>query len=126
MLKDKRIIIVEDEPVVALDFLYFFKDNGFTNISSYYSGENALESIQDETPDIALLDIRLKKKVTGLDVAAELQKLNVPYIFISAFSDKNNYQRALKMNPAHIFYKPVDQKILLSTVESILRKGLIS
>jgi DNA-binding response OmpR family regulator len=122
MYKNKRIIIVEDEPIVALDFEYLFINNGYKNISSFYSGKEAIENINLQKPDLALLDIRLEDEISGLDIAIELQKLNIPFIFISAFSDQNNYTRALSLSPAHLFYKPVNSKALMSTVESILNK----
>jgi YesN/AraC family two-component response regulator len=122
MYKYKRIIIVEDEPIVALDFEYLFINNGYKNISSFYSGKEAIEDISLQKPDLALLDIRLEDEISGLDVAIELQKFNIPFIFISAFSDQNNYTRALSLDPAHLFYKPVNSKALMSTVESILNK----
>ena len=122
MYKYKRIIIVEDEPIVALDFEYLFINNGYKNISSFYSGKEAIENINLQKPDLALLDIRLEDEISGLDIAIELQKLNIPFIFISAFSDQNNYTRALSLSPAHLFYKPVNSKALMSTVESILNK----
>jgi YesN/AraC family two-component response regulator len=122
MYKNKRIIIVEDEPIVALDFEYLFINNGYKNISSFYSGKEAIENINLQKPDLALLDIRLEDEISGLDIAIELQKLNIPFIFISAFSDQNNYTRALSLNPSHLFYKPVNSKALMSTVESILNK----
>lgn len=122
MYKNKRIIIVEDEPIVALDFEYLFINNGYKNISSFYSGKEAIENINLQKPDLALLDIRLEDEISGLDIAIELQKLNIPFIFISAFSDQNNYTRALSLSPAHLFYKPVNSNALMSTVESILNK----
>lgn len=120
MPKNKRIIIVEDQPVVALDLLCFFKNNGYTNVSSFFSGKDAMKYINFEKPDLALLDIRLQDGISGIDIAEELEKLDVPFIFISAFSDSGNYQKALNLNPAHIFYKPVDYNALLNTVESVL------
>lgn len=122
MYKSKRIIIVEDEPIVALDFEQLLLNHGYKNISSFYSGREAIEDINLHKPDLALLDVRLEDDVSGLDVAIELQKNNIPFIFISAFSDKNNYIRALSLNPSHLFYKPVSSSALLSTVESILNR----
>jgi DNA-binding response OmpR family regulator len=119
MPNNKKIIIVEDQPIVAMDFIYFLKNNGYTNVSTFYSGKDAIENITLEKPDLALLDIMLDDNVTGLDVAAELKKLNVPFIFISAFSDNNSYLKALSLCPIQIFYKPVDQYSLLNSVESI-------
>jgi DNA-binding NtrC family response regulator len=120
--KNKKIIIVEDQPIVALDFMNLFQVNGYMNISSFFSGKDAIENIKLEKPDLALLDIRLKDDISGLDIASLLNNLNVPFIFISAFSDNNNYQKALKLKPAHIFTKPVNQSSLLKSVEAILSK----
>jgi len=120
--KNKRIVILEDQSIVALDIELLFTNNGFTNISSFSSGKKAIENINLIKPDLALLDIKLKGEVTGLDVAEVLKKLNVEFIFVSAFSDQNNYLKALNLNPAQIIYKPFKLQDLLKTVETVLNK----
>ncbi len=120
--KNKRIVILEDQSIVALDIELLFTNNGFTNISSFSSGKKAIENINLIKPDLALLDIKLKGEVTGLDVAEVLKKLNVEFIFVSAFSDQNNYLKALNLNPAQIIYKPFKVQDLLKTVETVLNK----
>jgi len=120
--KNKRIVILEDQSIVALDIELLFTNNGFTNISSFSSGKEAIENINLIKPDLALLDIKLKGEVTGLDVAEVLKKLNVEFIFVSAFSDQNNYLKALNLNPAQIIYKPFKVQDLLKTVETVLNK----
>ncbi len=118
-MNDKKVIIVEDEPIIALDFQFFLINKGYTNTTIFYSGGKAIKNINQEKPDLALLDIRLQDSISGLDVAEVLKGLNVPFIFISAFSDKDNYQKAVYLNPVHIFYKPVDKAVLLNAVENI-------
>lgn len=118
-MNDKRIIIVEDQPIVALDFQTFLQNNGFTNSIFFAAGSKALENIDEVTPDLAILDVKLKDQVTGINIAEKLHKLGVPYIFVSAFSNQENYKKVIALNPARIFHKPVDHKSLLNAVNEI-------
>jgi two-component SAPR family response regulator len=118
-MNDKRIIIVEDQPIVALDFQILMKNNGFNNSFCFAAGGKALENINKIKPDLAILDIKLKDQVTGINIAEHLHKLGVPFIFVSAFSNHENYKKAVALNPARIFHKPIDHKSLLNAVNEI-------
>ena len=120
MVINKRIIIIEDQILIALDLEFLFRNNGYKDVSSFSSGKKAIENIKTKKPDLALLDIRLQDDVSGITVAESLKELDVPFIFVSAFSDHNNYVKAVKLNPAKIFYKPFDPKDLLNAAEEIL------
>lgn len=115
----KNILILEDEPVVALDYQLFLEKNGFETTISY-SADKAIEKIKNKIPDLALLDIKVKGGTSGLEVGKFLKKLNIPFIFISAFSDPLNYTKAVDLKPAHIFFKPVNCFAVCSIIQEIL------
>jgi DNA-binding response OmpR family regulator len=116
---NKKILIVEDQPIVALHYSMFFNSEGYDCIS-FSSGKKTLDYLENEKPDLALLDIRLEDKVSGIEVGEFLKQLNVPLIFISAFSDQENYDKALMLQPVRIFIKPVDVDELNIVVGRIL------
>jgi two-component SAPR family response regulator len=120
-LKNKRIVIVEDQPIVALDFQTFLKINGYNNVHFFISGKEAMEGIKNTPPDLAILDIKLKDTVTGLDIAEYLKNLKIKFIFVSAFSNKENYKKAVDLNPAKILFKPINHNALLNSINEVLQ-----
>jgi len=119
-LKNKRIIIVEDQPIVALDFQTYLNANNYKNVTYFISGKEALNNIKKIRPDLVLLDIKLKDNVSGLDIAEYLNEVNIPFIFVSAFSNPENYRKALNLTPAKILHKPIEHKSLLEAIDEIL------
>lgn len=119
-MKNKRIIIVEDQPIVALDFQTYLNANNYKNVTYFISGKEALNNIKKIRPDLVLLDIKLKDNVSGLDIAEYLNEVNIPFIFVSAFSNPENYRKALNLTPAKILHKPIEHKSLLEAIDEIL------
>ncbi|MGA9295248.1 MAG: response regulator [Ignavibacteriaceae bacterium] len=66
---------------------------------------------------MALLDIKLADGISGLEVAKELKKEDVPFIFISGFSDKKNKQLAQDLDPIGIIEKPFDESTLQNMIK---------
>lgn len=116
---NNKIIIVEDEAVVALDFKMMLREIGYTDISFFTRGSETLEYLKNEKPLLAILDIRLADDISGLEIAQKLKEKNVPFIFLSAFSDKKNYENALKLNPIDILSKPVSTNDLINSINKI-------
>jgi DNA-binding response OmpR family regulator len=117
------IMVVEDKAIVALDIMRFLVRKGFKNTKYYLNGTDALNAIKNHKPDIALLDIILTDDISGIDIAKELKKLSVPFIFISALSNPDHRYEAVKLNPEAIFSKPVNLNDVLTVVSSIISKN---
>ena len=120
MQKKKKIVIAEDQKIVALDLELSLKRNGYREIVSFCSGKKVIEDIDLQKPDLVLLDIRLQDEVTGLDIAEKLNRLNIPFIFVSAFSNPDNYRKALSLKAVKVFRKPYILRDLINTVDDIL------
>ena len=120
MQKRKKIVIAEDQKIVALDLELSLKRNGYREIVSFCSGKKAIEYIDLQKPDLVLLDIRLQDEVTGLDIAEKLNRLNIPFIFVSAFSNPDNYRKAFSLKAVKVFRKPYILRDLINTVDDIL------
>jgi DNA-binding response OmpR family regulator len=119
----KKILIVEDQPIVALDYRILFEVKGY-DCAAFSKGRQALESIKSDKPDLALLDIKLQDDVSGIEIGKVLKLFSVPTIFISAFSDTENHKKAVSLQPAYIFTKPINFNELNKAVEKILNKNL--
>jgi DNA-binding response OmpR family regulator len=116
---DQRILICEDDPLIAMGWAALLTDEGYTVVGPAHSAERALEMAYQNLPALALIDIDLGGTIDGITVAAELAPLGIPVIFITA-----DYQRAAvegREFAADILIKPVMESTVLHSVASILQ-----
>jgi len=104
-----KILIVEDESIVALDIASLVKEMGYEVCGLVYSGEEALKVAERTSPDIILLDIGLPGEVDGLTVAEQLkEKHQVAIVFLTGYTDETIETRLRSLQPLGILTKPVD------------------
>ncbi len=114
---NKSILIVEDEFIVANDLACFLKNKKYNVLGIAASVNEALDCIDKNTPDMVLLDIHLKGKLTGIDLARKLQLLSIPFIYLSAYSNKTILEEAKATKPYGFLVKPFREKDLLIALE---------
>ena len=91
----KTILVVEDEAVIALRLQQMLTNMGYDVAGIAYSGKEALENIRSLKPDLVLMDIMLPGKLDGIGVAEIVQlELNIPVIFLTAFSEDDIIKKA--------------------------------
>jgi two-component SAPR family response regulator len=112
-------LIVEDQSITALDLKQTLKDHGYSKITIFSKGRNAIDFIENEPVSLALLDIKLADNISGIDVAEKLKQKKIPFIFISAFSNPENFSRAKEMNPVGIVKKPFKEQTLKVLINSL-------
>jgi len=118
-----KILIVEDERIVAMTMKKMLINLGYRVIAIVSSGEKALQKILEEKPSLVLMDIRLKGPMDGIEVAQKLNNFyNIPVIYITAYEDKKTFERAKLTAPFGYIIKPFDEKILHMTIEVALYK----
>ncbi len=121
----KKIMIVEDEVIFGIDLIEKLENLGYQpdpNIIRY--GEGVMDAAQKSKPDLILMDINLKGKMDGIQAAVLVQKhLNIPVIFLTAFSDKETLSNAKKAEPYAFLKKPVKLEDLKITLEIGLYKA---
>lgn len=105
---DPNILIVEDKTLIAHDIVDRLNGFGYANIlGPFDSGELALAESKTHEPDIAILDIRLKGKMSGIDLAKEInQKRNVPIIYLTHQQDDKTYNDSISTFPVAFINKP--------------------
>ncbi len=119
-----RILIVEDEVVVALDLKTQLEDQGYAIVGMAESGEQALALAREGKPDLTLMDVRLKGPMDGIQAAAVMaQELRAPVIFLTSFSDPETVQRAAETGPYGYLTKPFEFKELRAAIEIALYKS---
>jgi DNA-binding LytR/AlgR family response regulator len=113
-----KILIVEDEPLIADDIAFIIEDQGCKVIGKAVDTIEAIEILKKETPDIILLDISLDgDDEDGVDLANLInEKYNIPFIFITSYSDKLTINRVKKTNPAGFIVKPFTASEIISTI----------
>ncbi|MEH6682593.1 MAG: sigma 54-interacting response regulator [Sediminicola sp.] len=116
----KQILIVEDEFVVANDLSSILKRAGYSIVGIADSVKEALRYIEDREVDMVLLDIHLKGKLTGIDLAKKLRDLFVPFIYISANSNKSILDEAKTTRPYGFLVKPFREKDVVVALEIAL------
>lgn len=114
---NSKILIVEDEFVVANDLRLILKQAGYNVVGIAVSAEEAYEYITKSRPDLVLLDIRLEGKESGIDLARKLKTENIAFIFLSANSDQKILEEAKKTDPYGFLVKPFREKDLLIALE---------
>ena len=118
-----RIYIVADEALIAMEISDRLTKLGYAVCGTAARGEQALEDIPRANPDIVLMDICLAGELTGIETAARLrQLLNVPIVFLSAFSDTALLREALGTEPFGYLVKPFEERELHATLQAALSK----
>jgi hypothetical protein len=116
-----KILIVEDEGIVALDLKSCVEQLGCTVLACVDSAEKALELVKQESPDLVLMDIVLKGPMDGIEAAALMRsRWGIPAIFISAFADPEWVERAKRVNPFGYLLKPFQGNEIRVNIEIAL------
>lgn len=116
----KKILIVEDETVEALDIKKMLESFDYDVPSVVLNGVDAVETAKKIRPDLILMDIVLKGELDGINAAKKIKELNIPVIFLTAHSDDEAVERAKKTDPYGYLVKPYDPLDLKNTVEFAL------
>lgn len=118
-----KILIVEDEAIVACDLERRLLKAGYTVPSIAASGEQALKSIEQTSPDLILMDVHLEGSSDGIAVASEVRnRFHLPVVFLTAYADKDTLERAKAAEPYSYLVKPINHLNLSSTIEVALYK----
>ncbi len=116
-----RILVVEDESIVALDIQHRLHKLGYEVPTLVASGEEALEEVTASPPDLVLMDVMLAGSLDGVETAEIIRnQYNVPVVFLTAYSDDSTLQRAKVSGPLGYILKPFKEKELHSTIEVVL------
>ncbi|MGD1006010.1 MAG: response regulator [Ignavibacteriaceae bacterium] len=122
-MEKKRIMIVEDEGIIALDIKKRLESLGYYVPTVVDSGEKAIEEVHKLRPDLIIMDIVLKGKINGVDTSILIWKfLAIPVIYITSCFDED-YQQLCKCSNLNydLLLKPINQNELKDKVERALQ-----
>ncbi len=118
-----RILIVEDEPLIAEDLRGHLDELGYEVCGVCDNALDAMAEIAAQKPDLLLLDINLGDGADGVELAQKVNaKYRVPFIFVTSHSDKATLQRVKAVRPAGFIIKPFDENELRAQVEIALAR----
>lgn len=116
-MKKAKVLIVEDETIVALDIKSVLIELDFEVTDFVKNHDKAIVSVLDNKPDIILMDINLKNSKDGIETVKDIQLIeNIPIIYLTAYSDELTINRAIKTNPISYLLKPFKREELKSTI----------
>jgi DNA-binding LytR/AlgR family response regulator len=116
-LKSLNIYIVEDEPLIVSTIEVALRKQGFYAIGDAEDYTSALRDIELLKPDLTLVDIQLAGDKDGVDLAIELDKKNLPYLYLSSQTDPNTIDRVKHTNPLGYIVKPFTETSLRTNIE---------
>lgn len=116
-----KILVVEDQNIVALDIQNRLKSLNYIVTGTASSGAGAVKKAEETQPDLVLMDIMLKGDMDGVEAAEEIRyRFGIPVVYLTAYADTNTLQRAKITEPFGYILKPFQEKELQSTIEMAL------
>jgi len=107
-MENIKILVVEDENIVALDIENRLKGLGFIVLPVISSGEEAVEKAYEYKPDLVLMDILLKGKINGIDAAKKIVgTLKIPIIYLTASTNRELLERARQIGHCSYITNPI-------------------
>jgi diguanylate cyclase len=119
----KKILIVEDESIIAEDISDSLISRGYRITGIVYSGEEAIESVAEFRPDLVLMDVNLQGEIDGVTAAEEIRaRFQIPVVYLTAYADENTLRRVNATKPFGYIVKPFEDKNLHTTIQLALHR----
>ena len=123
-MKKTRVLIVEDQRIVAEDIKRTLLDMEYDVTSIESSGEDAVNAAQKDNPDLVLMDILLNGEINGIEAADRIRtRSEIPIVYLTAYADEETLQQVKTTEPFGYIIKPFENKELRTTIEVALYKS---
>jgi DNA-binding NarL/FixJ family response regulator len=124
MPKTVKILLVEDEVLIAMQMEMELTRKGYDVYRSVSKGEEAIEVVRESKPDLILMDIRLAGDLDGIETGKQiLTQHEIPIIFMTGYPDDVVRNRAMQLHPIGYFLKPVHIHQIETAIHSIMNTG---
>lgn len=119
-----RAVLVEDEPIIAADLSQQLRKSGIEVMDIFEDGASALSYLEDEQPDVIILDIQLYGDLDGVDVANQVnQRHQIPIIFLTSNTESRTFNRAKLTYPHAFLSKPFRIRDVLHAIELAMEQN---
>lgn len=115
------VLIVEDDFSFSLELEMMIKEVGYEVLATVDNSPEALDYIYSNQPDLILMDVDIKGKLSGIEIAEKIQHLDIPILFITSFKQQEGYDRARNTNFYGYMVKPIEKYSLQSAIELAIR-----
>jgi CheY-like chemotaxis protein len=118
--KEKKVLIVEDDMIISLVIENMVKELGHKVVGKAASGQEAIDLALENSPDLILMDIRLKGEMDGIEAVTAIQeKISTSVIYLTGNSDRVNYDRARATKCIDLITKPFTLNDLTKSFELV-------
>ena len=122
-MKKTRILVVEDESIVARDIRNMLVGLGYEVMAVVPGAMAAIQKAKETEPDIVLMDVMLQGETTGMEAAEQIYtRFSIPVVYLTAYADSTTVQQAKKTEPFGYIIKPFEERELQTTIEIALYK----
>jgi len=122
-MSNKKILVVEDESIIAEDIADSLTALGYQVTGIVYSGEEALQSAAEVRPDLVLMDVNLQGEIDGIAAAEQIRsRFQIPVVYLTAYADENTLRRVNATKPFGYIVKPFEEKNLHTTIQIALHR----
>ncbi|MFB2978078.1 ATP-binding protein [Microseira sp. BLCC-F43] len=122
-MAQKKILVVEDEAIVAEAIAESLRKQGYEVVAIVTNGEEAIQKVAQNQPDLVLMDIVLEGDMDGIAAAEKIRtRCHIPTVFLTAYADEETLKRAKLTDPFGYIIKPFQQKDLYVTLEIALHR----
>ncbi|RNI12477.1 response regulator [Methanohalophilus sp. RSK] len=122
-MNNSRILVVEDEAIVAMVIKRRLQDLGYIVSGIASTGKDAITKVEGTFPDLVLMDIRLKGDMDGIEATKIIKdRFSLPVVYLTAHSDDVTFKKAKETDPDGYILKPFTEKDLSTTIEIALHK----
>jgi DNA-binding NarL/FixJ family response regulator len=116
-----KILIVEDEAIIALEIEDRLLNMGFQVCGTASSGEKAILLAETNSPDLILMDIKIKGEMNGIEAANIIyERFKIPSIYLTAFMDEKITAQTNELLKRRYLIKPIVEDELKSAIENVL------
>ncbi len=118
-----RILIAEDEAIVAEDLALTLQDLGYQVVGTASTGLLAIQLAEESKPDLVSMDIKLRGEIDGIQASEQIRaRFDIPVIFLTAYAETDVLSRAKVTEPYGFLAKPFSYHMLKITIETALYK----
>src|SRR5512147_1922604 len=120
-----RIMLVEDERIVALHLAQQLAKFNYDVVGNVASGERALQMVEEQRPDLILMDINIEGGIDGIETAARIPATyHIPIVYLTAYSEEATLERARATKPYGYLLKPFSERELHATIQMVLERSI--
>ena len=116
-----RILLVEDERITARAERELLQSLGYRVVATVDTGEEAVRTALGERPDLVLMDVSLHGEMNGIEAAQAIREhLDIPVIFVTAYTEKDLADRIEDADSYHYVFKPISVELIRKSIEEVL------